>query len=248
MAFIPYDELDVLGSGIVSEFEKNAGCARAYVDIDGLAKSMGLKVKYAKFAEDDRSKDAFLSNGIDALKILKDGKKQKAVYPCRTIVLEESLLLPENEEKRRFSLAHELGHFIGDNHDPDSRFHSSYSDLEGISYEELQAKMHWSELQANNLAGILLLPTFKFAPLYKAVAGDRKLIRYDGRVFDPESRAKMWILAEAMKVSFSVVQYRLEKLGLFKKPPIDEYYSKYNLFNSDGEPYIMEACEDGLPF
>ncbi len=68
---IPNREIDELGEGLVMTYVRKTGMKMLpkCVDIEGLADSLGLKVIYEEFAEDDYDKIGFLSNGTTPLKI-----------------------------------------------------------------------------------------------------------------------------------------------------------------------------------
>ena len=97
-SFISYEEQDELGSALVWSRETPAERSRPYVDILALAKSFGLTVRYDSFAEADATKDGFLSNGIDPLKVWRNGKRTDKVFPDGTIVIDRYLKEPGREQ------------------------------------------------------------------------------------------------------------------------------------------------------
>ena len=71
-------------------------------------------VIYDNFATDDIGETAFLADGECSLKVWRNYKKENVIYPVNTIVLDKMYLLPKNECRKRFALAHEAGHIIMD--------------------------------------------------------------------------------------------------------------------------------------
>jgi hypothetical protein len=90
---IPNRELDELGEGLVMAYIRKTGMKvlPKCVDIEGLANSLGLKVIYEEFAEDDYDKIGFLSNGMTPLKVKRGNKVVSFTFPLGTIVVDTNL-------------------------------------------------------------------------------------------------------------------------------------------------------------
>ena len=168
-SFISYEEQDELGSALVWSRETPAERSRPYVDILALAKSFGLTVRYDSFAEADATKDGFLSNGIDPLKVWRNGKRTDKVFPDGTIVIDRYLKEPGRENRLRYTIAHELAHHINSVHQTSGCFHSEFDSERTYSNIEFRKMFNISEMQANNLAGILLLPASKLQIVFREV-------------------------------------------------------------------------------
>jgi integrase len=83
-----------------------------WVDIDGIARHIGLSVRYESIAENDKDKIAFLSDGLRPLAVYRGNEPELIIFPKDTVILDKFLLRSGEETRRRFSLAHEVGHKI----------------------------------------------------------------------------------------------------------------------------------------
>ena len=236
--FISYEEQDELGSALVNSRESEAEKKRSYVDIIALAKSFGLAVRYDSFAEHDTTRDGFLSDGIDPLKVWRSGKRTDKVFPEGTIVIDRSLKEPGMENRLRYTIAHEVAHHINSVHQSSGCFHSEFDSQRAYSNVELRKVLSINEMQANSLAGILLTPSHKLKKVFREVTGGKMLIQYGDRIIDADTRAEIAEMASMMKVSFSVMRIRLERLGLFERLPIDRYVEDER-FNLDGKREVI---------
>ena len=236
--FISYEEQDELGSALVETRETDAQKKKPYVDIVALARSFGLTVRYESFAEPDATKDGYLSNGVDPLRVWRNGKRTDKVFPEGTIVIDKYLKEPGRENRLRYTIAHEVAHHINSVHQNSGCFHSEFDSERTYSNTEFRKMFDINEMQANNLAGILLTPSFKLKSIFREVTGGRLLTQYGDRTIDADTREKIAAMASMMKVSFSVMRIRLERLHLFEKLPIDRYVED-DRFNVDGAPEVI---------
>lgn len=115
--FLSRAEADEICDGLMERYheEKGVSC----VDIDGFVKDvLRCPVFYEAFAEKDLDKIGFCGDGISKLKVYREGKPVSVVFPRDTIVLKRFLLRAEEQNRRRFTLAHEAGHVLAK---PDGR-------------------------------------------------------------------------------------------------------------------------------
>ena len=245
--YIPYEEQDELGSAIVERRESKANKNKPYVDIFALAESFGLKIDYESFAEDDPNKDGFLANGVDSLKIWRNGVKADIIFPDGTIVIDNYLLGRHQESKLRFTVAHEIAHHICNIHGHASNFHAEFDAERDYTPEELKKRFNYKETQANNLAGILLLPSHKLKKVYKQVTGGKLLTMYGDRTIDADTREKITAMAKMMHVSPLTMRIRLERLKLFNRLPIYQYIDS-GCFDLDNYCFYIEESDNELPF
>ena len=243
--FISYEEQDELGSAIVKARESMAQQSKSYVDILAIAESYGLKICYENFAEDDSSKDGFLANGIAPLKVWRNGVPADIIFPDGTIVIDRYLLGLRQKHKLRFTIAHEIAHHIYNVHQ--ASFHNEFDSERSYSREELKDLFGFKEAQANNLAGILLTPSYKLKQVYDRVTGGKLLTMYGDRTIDAETREKISVMARMMHVSPITIRIRLERLHMFKKLPIDQYIAS-GCFDLDNYCSYMKEVEDELSF
>ena len=61
------------------------------IDIDRIARFLGITVVYEQIAEDDPDKIGFAANGSQALKVFRNGVRSAVVFPKDYIVLEQFL-------------------------------------------------------------------------------------------------------------------------------------------------------------
>ena len=86
--------------------------ASGSIDIDGIARFLGLQVHYERIAEDDRDKIGFVSNGSYPLCVMRQNQKVGIVFPKETIILDTFLQRPTENCRWRFVLAHEISHVL----------------------------------------------------------------------------------------------------------------------------------------
>ena len=117
-----------------------------------------------------------------------------------------------------------------------------------VSITDLQKLFSIREAQADDMAGILLTPSYKLQEVFKKITGGKLLTRYGDRTVDADTMDKITEMATEMRVSYTTMRIRLEKLHLFDKKPISNYIEG-DRFNLDfpAQNYYGD-CEDELPF
>ena len=108
--FISNKEIEEIASGLIQ-----AACgslASGPIDIDGIARFLGLQVQYEHIAEDELDKIGFVSNGSYPLSVLRQNQRVGIVFPKDTIILDSFLQRPVENCRRRFVLAHEISHIL----------------------------------------------------------------------------------------------------------------------------------------
>lgn len=162
MGYISREELEELGDGIAKNYLRNAGTQFPVrcIDIEGMAGFMGLTVVYKQFAEDDRTKIGFLSDGRTVLKICEKGNVTLVIFPPGTIVLDQTLHKDSESGRCRFTIAHEIAHFVLERHAPAARFHWEFDSEQEYSVDELRRQFNIAEAQADRLAAAILMPRF----------------------------------------------------------------------------------------
>lgn len=118
--------------------------------------------------------------------------------------------------RARFSLAHEIAHWWL--HAPlyTSTRISSVSDWKAL-VERIDADAYrWFEWQANNLAGLILVPSESLAKLFNTKVSEAARLGVYRRQMEayPARAALVRFLAQCFAVSEQVVEIRLEKDGL----------------------------------
>lgn len=147
----------------------------APVPVDRIVRSMGITIQYAPFDGD-----------LSGMAFIKDGKKIIGVNALHNIT------------RQRFTIAHELAHFVLHEERLESKVHVD----KGVLRRDTLASQGTDdvEIEANNFAAELLMP--------KAVLIDA----LGGRNFDLEDEEAIATVAKKFKVSPVALQYRLQQL------------------------------------
>ena len=82
------------------------------IDIDRVARFLGVTIVYERIAEDDPDKIGFAADGNTALKVFRNGVKKAVIFPRDYVVLEQFLQHPEERSRCRFVKAHEISHIL----------------------------------------------------------------------------------------------------------------------------------------
>jgi Zn-dependent peptidase ImmA (M78 family) len=147
----------------------------------------------------------------------------------------------ENESRKRFTLAHELGHFLLGH----SKYMSGEKCLEPSLDIEQQdniglkdvMRMEW---QANQFASHLLLPTNDFIQKFKSIAAQNGIsnrgfgvLYLDHQQCNQDAYYKISApLMEHYKVSRKAIKIRLKKLGFINEPKNERVDSRFTPFFS----------------
>ena len=222
---IPNRELDELGDGLVRSFLKKSGIRRLpkCVDIEGLANSMGLTVIFEEFAEDDYDKIGFLADGKTPLKIKRAGKIVSFLFPLGTIVVDISLRRESESGRRRFTIAHEVAHFILNRHNPAPQYQRAFDADRCYTAEELKRQFNLVETQADKLAASILMPYFIVDIALKEHNNGNKLKIYGDYVLTPEDHIIVEKMAAQIGVSYTALLIRLKQFAMLSYRPITEY-------------------------
>ena len=228
--FPSFKELDTVGEAYARNYiNKSFSYGSTAFDIDGFARSLGYNIIYEDFAEEDRNKNGFCADGVTSLHVLKDGKPVAIVYPRKTIVLERYLLRAGEEKRRRFALAHEVGHPLLDKMTgrvSQCCFHSEFDIDQTLTPDSIQRLFSMNEVYTSRLGAAILMPRFMVVDLLKKHNGGKPLRCYDGNVFASEDRKKALLMADSLLVSFAAFVNRLRELNLLDYHPIDEYIAE----------------------
>lgn len=227
--FTSFHELDALGEGLSKDYinrshKWNARC----FDIEGfITDYLRKNIVYENFAEKDKGKIGFLSNGIDPLLVYRDGVIASIVFPHNTIVVDCFLLKPEESSRRRFTLAHEAAHIIMERHvpRPAACFHNEYDSEATYTKDDLQRIFSLNENLTNRLGAAIIMPSFLVAKALKKYNNTQKLRCYDGGIMAPDDKMNAQRMADSLGVSYSAFINRLKELSLLDMRPLSEYIS-----------------------
>lgn len=227
--YLSYAEADELCEGLILQYIGRNIPAPEFVDIDGFAQNyMKCPVRYESFAESDPDKIGFTGDGRTPLFIYQNKRPVSVVFPARTIVLERFLLQPKENGHRRFTLAHEVGHLLAAQIDPDQQayFHQEYDGERVYTLDEMRERYSIGEWQANALSAALLMPRFMvLAALQKFNCG-RRLPVYGENVFRPSEKVILQKMADSLQVSHTALVIRLRQMQLLERHDISEYIMK----------------------
>lgn len=223
-----YEEIEKLCEAAIRDFFKrkhytNSRC----VDIEGfVTEYLGLPIVYEKIREDDPGRQGFLSDGERPLWVYKSGRRMQVLFPANVIVLDDSLLRPSEIGRKRFTMAHEAGHYILNQHVPaqtHASFHSEFDVEMQYSDEMFREMMSLNESFANRSAGYLLMPSFLIDRTLRKYNDGNKVLTYEGYVMPQESKMLIKSMADSLGVNYTPCFMRLKELKLLDVHPIEEY-------------------------
>ena len=228
ICYASYQELDALGETLAYDYMKKRGMQDfSCMDIDGFAADyLKLKVVYESFAEKDKSKLGFFSNGMTPLRVMRNNDSSAVIFPKDTIVLERYLLRNSESARRRFILAHEAAHKILEQHVPqqaEALFYTEFDDQADYSKEEQMRMLSLWESYANRLGAAVIMPEFLIERSAKRRGGALPVVCYDGGVFAGTEKMFMQHYANDLGVSYSAMVNRFRELDLLKMRPLEEY-------------------------
>ncbi len=197
------------------------------IDLDGIAKDFfGFDIRYETIAEEDTSKVAFSANGVDTLRVMRNGKAVDILFPDTTIVLDSYLKRSENSIQRRLLLSHELGHKIyakiASGHDR-GNYYRMFDSERDYNFEELRQQMNIVEAEATQAGCGLQMPGFLLQNTLKRVTKRKMFSVYGCHQMLPEDSLKFKKMAEDMGVSPNMLFIQMKKNKLISFKPIEDY-------------------------
>ena len=221
-------ELDELGDGLVRHYLARSGMqtpARC-IDIEGLANFLGLTVTFETFAEKDFDKIGFLSDGKTPLQVKRNGQVVSFLFPLGTIVLDVSLHADKESGRRRFTIAHEIAHFMIDRHRPAAQYHRTFDAERNYSLAEMEEHFSIVENQADRLAAAILMPRFTVDQALDDFYKGKKIPVYGQNIFAAREEKAISRMAAQIGVSYTAMLIRLRQFGLLEYRPVEEYFFK----------------------
>ncbi len=226
--YLHTSEIIQIADGIVKQYYGKRVPQK--VDVDAIAvKVLKQNILYESFAEANRDKIAFAADGKTPLCIWRAGKVERTLFPANTIVLDRFLMAPERETHRRFILAHEISHIILSRTDPQhhaARFHTEQNSVGAYSLAQLHECLAFSEVQANAMAGSILLTSDALKQVVKKAFGRDRITSYGKRLFLPKDVEKLHRIADAKGVSYTTLCIQLEACNLLNVRSVEEYLQK----------------------
>jgi Zn-dependent peptidase ImmA (M78 family) len=196
------------------------------IDIEGLANFLGLTVTYEIFAEKDFDKIGFLSDGKTPLLVRRGGRVVSFLFPLGTIVLDVSLHADKESGRCRFTIAHEIAHFMIDQHRPAAQYHRTFDAEKKYSVAEMNELFNIVENQADRLAAAILMPRFTVDRALDDFYKGKRIPVYGQNVIAPKEDKAISRMAAQIGVSYSAMLIRLRQFGLLDYHTVDEYFEK----------------------
>lgn len=187
------------------------------IDIEDFARYLKLKVCHVPFAEDDKGKLGFLSDGTTTLQVYENGSIVKKTYPKDTIVIDSFLCNPEYVTKYRYTVSHEIGHHLLTKYGyapSKAAFSNDFDSERGYDFAELDDMFKLNESQANTVGAYLLMPMFLVKRYVKEQFGNRRIPVYGRYMMRQDTKQRIARVANQLGVSFGALRIQLEHLNL----------------------------------
>lgn len=223
-------EIECLGTQMINHYFRGRQYETQWVDIDLLARGcLKLDVVYATIAEDNPDKIGFLADGETPIHIRENGRIKVEYYPEKTIVLDRYLLQTNELTRRRFTLAHEVGHYIlqkAKGAEKGGAFNTSPDDYSRVRFHELNDICNLEEVQANRLAAVLLMPENLVDFEMKKLLGRPVLTVFEDNLVLPNDKAAVEQIITRLQVSYPAFMNRLKELGRIEWRPGSEFVQR----------------------
>ena len=132
-------EIEEVGESLMLKYLLGKKPPLRCIDIeDFITDFLHLPIVYTTIAEEDRDKIGFISDGIYPLQVMREGRREKVIYPKGTIVIDRFFLQPDKSAQRRFTLAHEAAHVIFERMSPTAQ---NMADRMGVSFTALLIRL-----------------------------------------------------------------------------------------------------------
>lgn len=225
-SYLTVNEIEELAESLVRKYYSRRQKIPQTVDIDGfVAKFLKLPIEYHSFAEADSTKIGFIADGVTPLWIYQNGARP-VVFPKGTIVLEKALLNPHEENRRRFTLAHEVSHYLVDRTITAASFHREYDNERSYTPQELRELLSFRESQMDRLAAGILMPRYIVADTVDRFTKGKPVCIYGDSLISLEDKLLVQRMADSMLVSYTAFFIRLKQLGLFHRRSTEEFISQ----------------------
>lgn len=214
--------LEELAEGLIWDFLQ--GGEAKYVDIEKfITEYLGLTIKYEALAEEDQGTIGFMGDGKTAIRVYQRDVPVLKVYPVGTIVVDQYLLRVGESGRRRFTLAHEAGHFLLSRMNRPRKADQEQTPDSNCSSGEAERKFGMTEENADQLASCLLMPRVLVNQALEVWNDGKPLLVYGETIIPYDTRMKLRGMAYRLGVSQSALFLRLRKLGLLEQKEVTEY-------------------------
>ena len=220
-------EIEELADGMMRQF-LGRNCENATeVNIESfITEYLKLPVRYYTFAEQDKDKIGFISDGYSPLSIYDDKRIVKAVFPKGTVIIEKFLQSKSEHARCRFTLAHEAGHYIMDRSVSRASFHREYDNERTYSHDDLKELLNFNESRVDRFAAALLMPRFILKNVMNKCSAPERIPLFGNGLMQYETKVLIHNMATTLGVSFSALLIRLKELKLIEYHSTAEYIEK----------------------
>lgn len=217
-------EIEELAEGLIRQFQGQRQDVPQRVDIESfLTNYLKLPLKYRSFVEDDRSKIGFISDGITPLRVIEGQRPIREIFPKGTVVLDKHLQNRGEEGRKRFTVAHEAGHYIMDRTVAMASFRREYGRERAYSPSEYRELLSFREARVDRLAAALLMPGFMVRAVLENFDISGLIPIYGSNILRLEDKLLVQKMAAAMGVSYTAFLIRLKELHLLARHDVSEY-------------------------
>ena len=196
------------------------------VDIESLATDiLKLNLIYESFCGKDIDKIGFLADGRESVCVWREGKPQEVIFPWKTIVIDTDLLRNDSSGRKRFTIAHEIAHYLIDiliTREQKAYAHREYDAELHNSRDKLLDVLGMPENRADRLAAALIMPKFNIDKAMERYADNKKFTIYGRSIILPDEKIRMQIMANGIGVSFSALRLRLMELNYVEYKTFDD--------------------------
>lgn len=231
MLTLSYEFIDMLAENVLIDYFGTDRFPMTAVDIDAFARDyLYMDIRYEQLTYGDQIILGATAYTDTIIEIIHDRPETYKKCGCNTILLDHSLESPWKAGQRAFTLAHECGHHVISQLQPEPEpVQSEYTLRELHGYDD------WREWQANTFASCILMPRYVVECLMLLLGHPQKYVVYDeNRMFLGEKMA-MKQLASELGVSFAAMMIRLKKLNLIEELTEEEYFidAEYELVQEE---------------
>ena len=223
-------EIDELSEEIIRQFFNRYNLHSEWVNIELFVTDyLKIPLVYETFAEEERDRLGFTSNGKRPLKVVRGTEQVELIFPAKTVVIDSYLKNHNENGKRRFTIAHEAAHNIFDRDNGgrcEAHFYSGFDSERDYSVEALRERMNMCEWQANAMAAAILMPRFLVEQALQKYAGRSSLPIYGNTILSQRSKNVIDKMASVLGVSYSSLVIRLRELNLLEHRDKSEYVTR----------------------
>lgn len=140
--------------------------------------------------------------------------------------MEKALLNPCEETRRRFTLAHETGHYLVDRAITTASFRREYDREYPYSTQDLREIFSFRENPMDRMAAAVLMPEFMMRNILDKYTSGNPISVYANNLVSLEDKLLVHRMSEAMRVSYTAFFIRLQQLGQYNSRSVDDFITQ----------------------